>query len=140
MISYMPLMRTLEKKGMSLTELAVQMGLNRNGFRQVMNRGCFLKVSTLLSIADFLSCGVSDLISWQEGKGIENSTKFVSVDWQVLDGLCKENKTSLSALAVKLGYAKNKFTMAKTRGSSVSPVDVEKICEALGVEKGLFVK
>ena len=140
MISYMPLMKTLESRGMLLCNLEDELGLSRSSLRQVMNRGGYLNVSTLLNIAALLKCDIKDLVEWKEGDGVENGTKYISIDWQILSELCKKNGTSLSGLSVQMGFTKNKFTMAKKRDGSMSPSDVEKISKILSVEKGAFVK
>lgn len=140
MISYMPMMKTLESRGMLLCKLEDELGLSRSSLRQVMNRGGYLNVSTLLNIAALLKCDIKDLVEWKEGDGVENVTKFVSVDWQVLDKLCKENNTSLSGLSLRMGFTKNKFIMARKRNSSISPSDAQKVSEILGVEKEVFVR
>lgn len=140
MISYMPLMKNLESRGMQLCDLEDKLDLSRSSLRQVMNRGGYLNVSTLLNIAAFLQCDIKDLVEWKEGIGVENSTKFVSVDWQVLNKLCKDNGTSLSGLSLRMGFTKNKFIMARKRNSSMSPSDAQKVSEILGVEKEVFVR
>lgn len=140
MISYMPFMRTLEDRGITLAEFESQLGLTESSLRQTMNRGGYLRLSTLLCIADKLQCTVGDLIAWQEGSGVENSTKYVEVDWEALSEICRKKGVTLTSLALKAGGPTNRFTRAKGRGSRMSPVDVEKVCSILGIDKGQIVK
>lgn len=137
MISYMPLMRTLDKRGMSFVELehlVTGSTCNHSSLKQTINRGGYLRISTLLKFAEILKCGVSDLIEWKEGEGVQD-VKYIDIDWEKLKSLC-----SLKQTAEAMGRHWNFLIKAKSRGAGLSPVDVEKLSEIIGVEKEQFVK
>ncbi len=138
MISYMPLMRTLDEKGLTLSTLEAGLGLTKTTFRQTMNRGGFLRVSTLLRIAEYLECNVESLISWNEDG---NSTvRYQHVKWDVIADLCKKNTISLSTVSERLGHNWNFMARAKSGDRSLSPVDIEKIAGIFGISEEEFLK
>ena len=134
MISYMPLMRTLEEREMRLCDLEDKMNLSRSSLRQVINKGGYLRLSTLIKIAEILNCGVDNLISWKEGEGAEKSSKFQPVNWERLVDLCKEQKLAFTALSVKLEHSANYMTQSRRFASALSPIDLEKIAAILNVD------
>lgn len=133
-------MRTLDKRGMLLSHLEDKLGLSRTSLRQPINKGMYLRVSTLLKIAEVLECGVEDLISWQEGEGTDRASKYIEVNWDVLSNICKEQHTTLTAVSVKLGHSKQNFTNLRKQNGKIATLDVEKICEVLNVNKEQFIK
>lgn len=137
MISYMPLMRTLDEKGITFIELEHKVtgsDYNHSSLKQTINRGGYLRISTLLKFAEILECKVEDLIEWNEGEGVQD-VKYIDIDWDKLKGLC-----SLKQTAEAIGHHWNFLIKAKSRGAGLSPIDVEKISKLLGVEKEAFVK
>ena len=137
MISYMPLMRTLDQKGMTFVKLEQKVtgsDYNHSSLRQTINRGGYLRISTLLKFAEILECKVEDLIEWKEGEGVQ-TLRSVDIDWDKLKDLCNLKQT-----AEAMGHHWNFLIRAKSRGSGLSPVDVEKICKIVGIEKEQFVK
>ena len=138
MISYMPLMRILDEKGLTLSELETGLGLTRTTFRQTMNRGGYLRISTLLKIAEYLECNIDSLISWSE-EG-DAAVKYRHVKWDVIASLCKDNGISLSTVSENLGHNWNFMAKAKSGDRGLSPVDIEKIAGMFNVSEGDLIK
>ena len=140
MISYMPLMRTLDCKGMSLTSLELSLGLSRSSLRQSMNKSRHLQIKTLLKIADILDCDIQDIIEWKEGEGVDNSSKFQHINWNKITEICKNQKISSRKLSLMIDREENFISNIKGRNGNLSPVDIEKVCNALNITKEDFVK
>ena len=138
MISYMPLMRTLDKEGLTLSELEVKLGLTRTTFRQTMNRGGYLRISTLLKIAEYLKCNVESLVSWSEDG--DATVKYRHVKWDVITALCKDKEITLSTVSENLGHNWNFMAKAKSGDRSLSPGDIEKIAAMFNVEQEDLIK
>ena len=131
-------MRTLNEKGLTLSELETGLGLTKTTFRQTMNRGGYLRISTLLKIAEYLECNIESLISWSE-EG-DSAVKYRHVKWDVIASLCKDNGISLSTVSENLGHNWNFMAKAKSGDRGLSPVDIEKIAKMFNVGEGDLIK
>ena len=137
MISYMPLMRTLDKKGLTLTEVETGLGLAKTTFSNVIRRNGYLRTGSLLKIAEYLNCGVEDLICWTSETV---DVKYVSVKWDGVMTLCKKREISAATLSESIGHNWNFVSKLKSRDGKVSPVDLEKIADVLKVKKEELMK
>lgn len=66
MISYLPLVETLKKKGVSI--FVLQRDLNNHNLRITLNSGRYLDGKTIDKICKYLDCRVEDVMVYEEGE------------------------------------------------------------------------
>lgn len=132
MISYMPLVVTLKKKKMDITELQRALGKKDDFLKRTLNEKRYVSLKTIDEICNVLQCKVSDVIEWQAGEQVVIKVeKHVKVDWNNLIFNLGSYGATLQSESIRLGHSPGWLSNIKSR-SLLSKATLKAICKRYG--------
>jgi DNA-binding Xre family transcriptional regulator len=132
MIIYEPLVRTLRKKGVSVSELGRILG-NRE-LKCMLNTGDLLSLRTVDRICKILNCKIQDVLEYRDGPQVKNENwiKWYRLDW----GKIKKLQGTLTDKDVSVGVGRSKGYIHNLRKcKNVSRNIVDMLANYFKVEK-----
>lgn len=97
MIDYSPLFKTMETKKVSMKELEEH--LHQFNFREKVESGDYLNLSTIDKICSFMNCQIPDVIKWAPGPQVHIELErpvFAKVNWRKVTSMLKTSQRTLS--------------------------------------------
>lgn len=111
MIDYSPLFKTMEIKKVSMKELEEK--LHQFNFREKVESGDYLNLSTVDKICTILNCQITDAIKWIPGPQVHKELErpvFAKVNWKKVTSMLK---TSQRTLSKDMGYGPGWYACIK---------------------------
>lgn len=138
MISYAPLLKTLEKKQISVIKLERMTGLT-NFYTMIKNsKGCSDSINKICKV---LNCRIEDVICLSEEKIELPKVKIVTpnkgsygkrVDWNKVNDLVQQKYASLEDFALSNGKSRSNYRGMGIKGSGLKQETLNFLCNALG--------
>lgn len=133
MINFNPLYRLLDKRGMSLKDLSIQMGYAPTSLSNMINSRT--TVAIVAAICKTLNCSVEDVIASGE-KQIKRTSSGrkgcgMKVNWNKINSL-----GPLSKISIEIGCKNvNALSVRKSRNAGLPENLITAICEKYDVSK-----
>lgn len=133
MLSYEPLIKTLQKRKITLSELQKMLGTTTTTLHSPKQT-----TTSISRICKVLNCKIEDVVCWvKEIKQLEKPNKIFrpntyDVNWDKLYKIIKEKKMTVTGISIAMGKSSNFLSNEKNQKCRFYKETVDLICETVG--------
>lgn len=136
MLSYEPLMKTLQKRQMNVSDLLKLINPSKCSTGYVFKD--FQGTKRISKICKILNCNIEDVVCWtKEVKQLEKPNKIFrpntyNVNWDKLYKIIKEKKMTVTSVSVAMGKSPNFLSIEKKQKCRFYKETTDLICKTVG--------